>query len=129
MKRILIVGCGDIALRVAPLLRSRYRLFGLVRNPARFEALRSVGMVPLWGDLDEPRSLRQLHGLAHTVLHLAPPPGEGAHDTRTRHLLAALAHPRSEFARCRPQRLVYVSTSGVYGDCHGAMVSETRPAH
>ena len=121
MKRILIIGCGDIALRVAPLLRSRYRLFGLVRNPERFEALRAAGIVPLWGDLDEARSLRHLHGLAHTVLHFAPPPGEGEHDTRTRHLLAALSHGR------RPQNLVYISTSGVYGDCAGAVVPETHP--
>lgn len=129
MKRILIIGCGDIALRVAPLLRSRYRLFGLVRNPERFEALRAAGIVPLWGDLDEPRSLHQLSGLAHTVLHLAPPPGEGGHDTRTRHLLAALSQGRLGYGRRKllPQRLVYISTSGVYGDCGGEVVAETRP--
>ncbi len=129
MKRILIIGCGDIALRIAALLCSRYRLFGLVRNPDRFEALRAAGMVPLWGDLDEPRSLHQLRGLAHIVLHLAPPPGEGERDTRTKHLLAALSQACPEHGRRRrlPQRVVYISTSGVYGDCGGEVVSETRP--
>ncbi len=131
MKRILIVGCGDIAMRIAPLLRSRYRLFGLVRNPERFMLLRAVGMVPLWGDLDEMRSLHQLRGLAHTVLHFAPPPAGGEGDTRTRHLLAALSRVRPECGRksMLPQRLIYISTSGIYGDCAGEVVSETHPLH
>lgn len=121
MKRILIIGCGDIALRVAPLLRARNQLFGVVRSPEKFDALRAAGIVPLWGDLDEARSLHQLRGLAHTVLHFAPPPGEGERDTRTRNLLAALSLGRL------PQNLIYISTSGVYGDCGGAVVAETRP--
>ena len=52
----------------------------------------------------------------------APPPGEGDLDTRTANLLAAL-----EAGRILPTRVVYVSTSGVYGDCGGALVDETRP--
>jgi nucleoside-diphosphate-sugar epimerase len=54
------------------------------------------------------------------VLHLAPPPGQGANDTRTRHLVQALARGG------RVSRLVYASTSGVYGDCAGARFDETR---
>jgi nucleoside-diphosphate-sugar epimerase len=120
MQRILIVGCGDIALRAAKLLRGRFRVFGVVRRKERFGNLRGAGMVPLLADLDTPSSLRKLAGLADAVLHLAPPPGMGARDTRTRQLLAALSR------NTPPKRLVYVSTSGVYGDCGGALVSETR---
>lgn len=127
MNRILIVGCGDIALRVATLLRTRYPLFGLLRNPLRSAELRAAGIVPLTGDLDDPRSLHRLSGLAHTVLHFAPPPtAEGVNtitDTRTRNLIAALSRGNL------PQRLIYISTSGVYGDCSGAVVPETRPIH
>lgn len=124
MNRILIVGCGDIAMRVARLLRSRYRLFGLVRNPLRAAELRAAGIVPLAGDLDDPRSLQRLSGLAHIVLHFAPPAAAGESavtDTRTRKLIAALSRGSL------PQRLIYISTSGVYGDCDGAVVPETRP--
>lgn len=121
MARILIVGCGDIALRAAPLLNGRYRLFGLVRGKARHDALRQAGITPVSGNLDDARSLHRLAGLAHTVLHFAPPPGNGARDTRTRHLLAALSRG------ALPGRMVYISTSGVYGDCGGAVVEETRP--
>jgi len=56
------------------------------------------------------------------VLHFAPPPSDGRDDPRTRHLLAALAS-----GRIIPRHIVYVSTSGVYGDCAGARVAETRP--
>ncbi len=121
MKSILIVGCGDIALRVAALLRGRYRLFGLVRNSAHFGELRNAGITPIAGDLDQRRCLPRIAGIAHTVLHFAPPPNVGAGDSRTRNLLAALARGTL------PQRFVYISTSGVYGDCSGARVDETHP--
>lgn len=131
MKRILIVGCGDIAMRVAPLLRGRYRLFGLVRHAERSAELRATGIIPLAGDLDNRASLARIGGLADIVLHFAPPPS-GTHlknndrrshgiDTRTRNLLAALSRGTL------PKRLIYISTSGVYGDCGGADVSETHP--
>ncbi len=120
MKNILIVGCGDIALRVAPFLRTRYRLFGLVRNTARIKELRTHGIIPLTGDLDYRHSLARIGGLADTVLHFAPPPNSGDTDTRTRNLLTALS------LGTLPARLIYISTSGVYGDCGGAQVSETR---
>ena len=125
MKRILMVGCGDIALRVAQLLRTRYRLFGLVRSTVRFDELRAAGIIPLHGDLDDAGSLHRLTGLAHIVLHFAPPPNVGGRDTRTRNLLAALSRACPERGRrsTLPQRLVYISTSGVYGDCAGAHVA------
>ncbi|MBI4937584.1 MAG: SDR family oxidoreductase [Nitrosomonadales bacterium] len=121
MTRILIAGCGDIALRAALLLNKRYRLFGLARNAARFGTLRQAGIIPVPGDLDNARSLHRLAGLAHIVLHFAPPPGSGNHDSRTRNLLAALSRG------ALPGQLLYISTSGVYGDCGGAAVEETRP--
>lgn len=108
-------------MRLAPLLRARYRVFGLARNVARFAALRAAGITPIAGDLDDAGSLRRVAGLADIVLHFAPPPNTGSGDPRTAALLAALSQGRL------PQRLVYISTSGVYGDCGGAWVSETHP--
>jgi len=117
---LLIVGCGDIGLRVASLLRGRWRLLALTSSVERCAVLRAAGVQPLLGDLDRPPTLARLAGLADAVLHLAPPPGSGAADPRTAQLLQALAR------KGRVRRIVYASTSGVYGDCGGARFDETR---
>ena len=124
MRRLLIIGFGDIARRVVPLLAGRWRVYALDRDPRRFPLLRALGVTPVRGDLDRPASLAPLAGLAHDVVHLAPPPEHGARDTRTAHLVAALAKGGS-----LPQQFVYISTSGVYGDCGGEIAAETRPTH
>ena len=124
MKRILIVGSGDVALRTLPWLTRRFRVFALVRQPDTAVALRAAGAIPIAGDLDDRRSLKRLAGLADAVLHFAPPPSSGEGDPRTKRLLATLGSRKS-----LPQGLVYISTTGVYGDCEGAQVSETRPCN
>jgi nucleoside-diphosphate-sugar epimerase len=126
MKRLLIVGCGDVALRTIPLLCMKYKVFALVRDPAKSAGLRALGVQPLVGDLDDRASLARIAGLADAVLHLAPPPNSGIQDTRTHNLLSALSQGLGR-GRGLPKRLVYISTSGVYGDCAGEWVSETRP--
>ncbi|KQP17619.1 NAD-dependent epimerase/dehydratase family protein [Pseudorhodoferax sp. Leaf267] len=118
--RLLIVGCGDVGQRVAARLPAHVRVLALSSSADRRTSLRAQGMVPLLGNLDHPASLRRLAGLADRVLHLAPPPGEGRDDPRTRALVQALRR------RTRPLALVYGSTSGVYGDCSGELVAETR---
>ena len=118
---LLVVGCGDVGLRVLRCLSPGWRVLALTSNPARRAELRAAGAVPLVGNLDDPATLGRLGALADAVLHLAPPPAEGPVDTRSRHLLRALA--RGGVAR----RLVYVSTTGVYGDAGGAFFDETRP--
>lgn len=118
---LLIVGCGDVGMRVAKLLRHRWRLRALTSSPDRLDELRAAGIVPMRGNLDEPATLNRLPGLASRVLHLAPPPTRGRTDPRTTHLLQALR--RSATTR----HIVYGSTTGVYGDCQGAVFDETRP--
>ena len=117
---LLIVGCGDVGQRVLRLLAGHYRLLVLTSSAARVPALRAAGAVPLVGNLDDPASLQRLAGLADAVLHLAPPPGQGTADTRTAALLQALAR------QGRVRRIVYASTTGVYGDAQGARFDEVR---
>jgi nucleoside-diphosphate-sugar epimerase len=109
MKKLLIAGYGDIARRAAPRLEARYVLQALSRRRGF--------------DLDRPETLAGL-AAADAVLHCAPPPATGTADTRTCNLLAALAK-----GGILPARVVYVSTSGVYGDCGGARVDESRAVH
>ncbi len=106
MQRLLIVGYGDIARRAARRLAAGVELRALARSGGQ--------------DLDRPQTLAGISGWADAVLHCAPPPAEGDSDPRTAHLLAALE------ARILPARIVYVSTSGVYGDSGGALVDESR---
>ncbi|MBK6603644.1 MAG: SDR family oxidoreductase [Betaproteobacteria bacterium] len=122
MIRVLLIGCGDVALRTADLLRPRARLYGLTRRPEDATKLRQHGIVPIVGDLDQLSTLQRLRPAPFAVLHFAPPPSDGRDDPRTRKLVAALARARSI-----PRRFVYISTSGVYGDCAGAHVDERHP--
>lgn len=122
-QRVLIIGCGDVGLRVAALLPDRIHRLALTSSAARTPEFRSRRITPLQGNLDDRRTLRRLAGLATRVVHLAPPPGDDPKeqgDPRTRALLQALR------LRGLPQSLVYGSTSGVYGDCRGEVVTETR---
>ena len=126
-ERVLIVGCGDVGLRAARLQGGRARLLAVTSSPGRVTELRAAGLTPLVADLDQPASLRRLAGLATRVLHLAPPPrvegGAWWRDARTTALVHALRR------RSPPLSLVYGSTSGVYGDCGGARVHESRALH
>jgi len=106
MKRLLIAGYGDIARRAMPLLGSRFGVRVLSR---------ANGM-----DLDRPASLASLEPV-DAVLHCAPAPAVGEGDPRTANLLSAL-----ENRQILPTRFVYISSSGVYGDCGGALVDESR---
>ncbi len=124
-ERVLIVGCGDVGLRAARVLGGRMRLIALTSSAGKVTRLRAAGVTPIVGDLDQAATLRRLAGIATRVLHLAPPAREEGtqwwRDARTTALVRALAR------RSLPAALVYGSTSGVYGDCGGALVTETRP--
>lgn len=98
----------------------RIRFLALASNAERAKDLRALGVCPLQGNLDQVRTLSRLAGLAQRVLYLAPPPLQGWTDPRTKQLLQSLR------GRSLPQQVVYISTSGVYGDCAGAWVDETR---
>jgi hypothetical protein len=145
--RIVIVGSGDVAQRlVASHVGARARWLGLVRRDAARDALRSLGILPVAGDLDTRHSLARIGALArsaHATIYLAPPPNLGDDDARMkRWLSASSAKPvrkRGKLAVRRtrtdhsarsthPLRNAYVSTTGVYGDRAGDWVDETsRP--
>ncbi len=123
------MGCGDVGQRLARDLQAQSgqsqrhgpRVLALTSSADKLPQLRALGITPLLGNLDDARSLRRLRGVAQHVVHLAPPPGAGAQDSRTRNLVHALGRGSV------PRTLVYGSTTGVYGNCHGAWVEESRP--
>jgi nucleoside-diphosphate-sugar epimerase len=115
--RLLVIGCGDVGMRLLALLRGRYRIFAVTRRAEHAQAIRAAGATPIIADLDKQQTLARLSGLARRIVHLAPPPNVGERDTRT-HALIPFLPPRAH--------LVYISTTGVYGDCAGEWVAETR---
>jgi nucleoside-diphosphate-sugar epimerase len=126
MESVLIVGCGYIGRRVALLLHGRDQpVSGVVRTVESAARLQSLGINAHCLDLDG-NALR-LPASAHCggICYLAPPPSSGTEDTRMRGFLEALQEGAA------PRRIVYISTSAVYGDCHGAWITEEqslRPA-
>jgi len=75
--RVLMIGCGDVALRTARLLHPKVRLYGLTRRVEDVAKLRAHGILPIIGDLDRLASLDRLRAAPHAVLHFAPPPSDG----------------------------------------------------
>lgn len=120
MRNLLIVGCGDVLRRALPQLARRWRIIALVRQ--RDASLDAFGVRQIVGDLDCRATLSRLSGLADAVIHSAPPPSQGTTDPRTRRLIAVLKRGQT-----LPRDLVYISTTGVYGDCGGDWVPESRP--
>ena len=121
---VLIVGCGDIGLRVARILQtSSCEVAGLTRAAKGAERLRRVKVEPVIGDLDDAESLAELPTGGKLVFYLAPPPGGGPVDRRMRNFCAAVGGEKV------PGKVVYMSTSGVYGDCGGARVTEETPVN
>jgi nucleoside-diphosphate-sugar epimerase len=96
---------------------------GLVRSAAGAERLRGFGIEPVAGDLDDPDALGTLPTAGRRIYYCAPPPGGGPWDSRVRNFCAAVDRARA------PARVVYLSTSGVYGDCGGAWVNEDTPVN
>ncbi|HEY1078054.1 MAG TPA: SDR family oxidoreductase [Fontimonas sp.] len=115
-QRSLIAGCGDIGLRVASqLLREGGAVSAIVRTPQKQQAVEALGARALTGDLDQPQDV----GDWPWLFWFAPPRAEGERDQRLRDWLAA--------QRGRIERVVYISTSGVYGDCQGRWIDESEP--
>jgi nucleoside-diphosphate-sugar epimerase len=123
MRRLLIVGFGDIALRALPELCIHFPVTAVVRPPRLAQVSPRPGVQIVPADHDVPQSRESIAAEATHVLHCAPPPASGSHDVRTAHLLVALA------SAARLERIVYISTSGVYGNCDGAWVNEDRPVN
>ena len=122
--KVVIIGCGDVGVRVARLVQGcGGQVAALARSDAAALRLQGFGIDPVPGDLDEPASLASLPMAGKLVFYLAPPPGGGPWDTRMRNFCAALDREQA------PARVVYISTSGVYGDCGGAWVTEETPGN
>jgi nucleoside-diphosphate-sugar epimerase len=118
-----IIGCGYLGTKVAlHYLEKGGSVTGVVRTASSAEALEAEGISAQTRDLDQAATMPlELRGVE--LFYFAPPPRTGVEDTRVKQLLEGLSTTNS------PRRIVYLSTTGVYGDCGGEWVDEARPAH
>ena len=109
----LIVGCGDVGTRLAIELKAHgLRVAACVRSDTSAEALRGLGVEAYAIDLDEGARLPA----CAQIYWFAPPPTRGQTDSRVRRWIAGGAS--------NARRIVYLSTSAVYGDCGGRWIDE-----
>jgi nucleoside-diphosphate-sugar epimerase len=120
MNAVLIIGCGDIGRRVAGALPG-VAVTGLVQTATSAGKLRSLGIDARQVDLDASPSVAQLPASGREVYYFAPPPSRGDSDTRVAAVCELLQGDNL------PTRVVYISTSAVYGDCAGAWIDEDAP--
>jgi len=120
--RVLIIGCGYAGLPLGvELVRRGHEVHGLRRHAP--EALRSAGITPLQADVTRPETLARLPGHFDWVVNCAASGGGGAEEYRqlylegNRNLLAWLAE-------APPKKFVYTSSTSVYGQNDGSVVTE-----
>ena len=141
--KMLIVGAGDIGRRVLAKTKRHDTVWAATSTPSKRASLKRLGAVSLLADLDRPGTLKHLPRDWQVLIHAAPPQSYLTRDLRTRNLLRSVAFLHRG-QRAQPQRLaarpvapqkrharcvVYLSTSGVYGDCGGARITEAQPLH
>ncbi len=117
----LIVGFGDIGHRVAQLELARgHSVTALIRDKNRADAVTNAGVIPLPADLDQLDTLAQQPLNNIRVYYFAPPSATGTHDSRISNWLRSIG-------TSKPTVIVYISTTGVYGDCSGKWIDEEQP--
>ena len=122
--RVLIVGCGYVGRPLgAELARQGHAVFGLRRNVRAADELKSAGIQPLPADITKPEELKKLPGDFDWVVNCVAAGGGGAENYRqiylegNRNLIAWLAGSP-------PQKFIYTSSTSVYGQNDGSVVTE-----
>jgi len=123
-KHILIAGCGDIGLRVAKIWKNKGQsVFAMARNEDSLNIFRQQHLHACHADLDVPGTLENLPSQHALIYYFAPPPAKGQQDTRMTHFLQRLDMQNL------PARIIYISTSGVYGNQQGKRINEDTPTN
>jgi len=117
---IWIAGCGDIGRRVAKIyLHKDQSVNGFVRTRSSLQSCQEVGVNATIADFSQsldfdPDCVRDAQ-----LFYFAPPPSQGRRDSSLAKFLAHIKAP--------PQRILLISTTGVYGDSDGEWIDENSP--
>ncbi len=123
MLNALIIGCGDIGIRVGEKLQQQgYSITTVVRSDNSAEKLKRYGFDSRCEDLDQPMLTLPTLSNDYLLFYFVPPTAEGEQDLRMSRFLSSLASaPR------QPVHIVYISTTAVYADSAGNWIDETAP--
>jgi len=119
---IVIVGCGDIGCRVGRILLERGgQVLATAKSEESAADLQDKGFKTIIGNFDYQEDAPEVLVHGKQVYYFMAPQGGGKSDYRMLNFCRKLS-PQN-----RPAKVVYISTSGVYGDCGGALVTEETP--
>jgi nucleoside-diphosphate-sugar epimerase len=122
VQQLLIFGCGDTGRRVAGLaLAQQLPVAGVVRSATSSQILQQTGIEAFLIDLDAPSTDTGLPSRGALIIYMVPPPDHGEDDPRLEQTLRGLEQTGL------PARILYISTTGVYGDCQGRWIDENTP--
>jgi len=125
--RVVVLGCGYVGLELGRQLRSDHDVVGVVRSADGVAAIEDAGFQAVRADVTDPDALASVPD-AGAVVFAASSGGRGASAAREIYVegqRTALEHFGSRDSP--PDRYVYTSSTGVYGDHDGGWVDEETP--
>jgi nucleoside-diphosphate-sugar epimerase len=126
--RVVVLGCGYVGLELGRQLREDgHDVVGVRRSDSGLDAVADAGLDPVRADVTAPETLADVPD-ADWLVFAASSGGRGATAAR-RVFVDGLRNAVDEFATrdSPPERLVYTSSTGVYGDHDGDWVDEDTP--
>jgi nucleoside-diphosphate-sugar epimerase len=117
-----IIGCGDIGFRVArELIRQEHQVQATIHFEEGVKVPQSAGIKTIVANFDFQEDVPDFSMHGQKLFYFMPPQGGGSSDYRMLNFCRKLAPDNY------PSKIVYISTSGVYGDCGAELVTEETP--
>jgi nucleoside-diphosphate-sugar epimerase len=125
--RVVVLGCGYVGIELGRQLRERATVVGVRRSDAGLAAVEAAGLEPVQADVTDPASLTRVPD-ADRLVFAASSGGRGAGPAREVYVEGQRAALDAFGSRENPpERYVYTSSTGVYGDHGGDWVDESTP--
>jgi nucleoside-diphosphate-sugar epimerase len=124
MSDFTIVGCGDIGFRVArELIKQDHQVQATIHFEEGAKVPQSAGIETIIANFDFQDDIPDISMQGQQLFYFMPPQGGGSSDYRMLNFCRKLS-----LDNC-PSKIVYISTSGVYGDCGDDLVTEETPVN
>lgn len=120
--KVLIAGCGYVGTKLAQSLLASHDVSILVRTETSARKL-DTQFHCLTVDLDDRQSIPEFSLTGTTLFYFIPPPSTGITDERLERFLKAIKKGQE------PDKIILISTTGIYGNCADDWVDESRTPH